>query len=589
MQEEWRRHGQTLGQLLKARADLGGTTPFVTLVDDTMGEVNLSYGDLFDGARRTATALLGHGVSTGGRVMLGLPTGREFLETFFGLQLLGAAAVPFYPPARKRGLEETTASLARLIMATDPDLIVVPEALTLPVAAAAHIARTRAAVVGPCKLDGHGHLEGADVSTDQTALIQFTSGSTRTPRGVPLTHRQLLQNIEATLRVVGTREGDVVVSWLPLYHDMGLIGLMLMPLFGGLRLVLMSPQSFLLDPKRWLHAVDRHRGTISAAPNFAYQLIANRLKDSELTGLDLSSWRFAGNGAEPVMTTTLRAFADRLAPYGFREEALTPIYGLAEVAVAAAFSPTDRLPRIDRVQARLLEQEGLAQAAPADDAMARSFVSAGEPLPGYRMRIIGPEGPLAERQLGELQIQGPSVMAGYVGPSEAEVPVFDDGWLRTGDLAYMADGELFVVGRSKDMVVKAGRKFAPQDLEHLAGEIAGVRRGCVAVFGVADAASGTEKMVVVAETREAPDRHQDLARAISLGLSEGLGIRPDHVTLLPPGSLPKTSSGKIRRARCKESWIQGTLQPATEPSLWSRTRMVRQALAHRLIRGGTRD
>ncbi|MNT00201.1 putative ligase [compost metagenome] len=360
---------------------------------------------------------------------------------------------------------------------------------------------------------------------------------------------------------------------------MGLIGGLLMPLFCGNPLVLLSPQSFLLDPKRWLWAIHRRRATISTAPNFAYQLIAARIADEELQGLDLSCWRLALNGAEPVSPTTMDAFAARLAPHGFAPNALSPVYGLAEVALGAVFPDLGRGPRLDRVDAEVLSGDRRAQ--PAADGPA--FASVGRPLPGFDVRVAGDDGlALSERQVGEIQLQGPSVMAGYLDAPEATEQAFQDGWLRTGDLGYMADGELFIVGRSKDVILKGGRNYAPQDLERAAEQVPGIRKGCVIAFGVADAALGTEVVVLVCESKEPPDAHDALAKAVQRRVAEAVGLQPDTVTVVPPGTVPKTSSGKLQRGRCKALWQAGTLAPLVEPNLLAMGRTVGQAMARRL-------
>jgi acyl-CoA synthetase (AMP-forming)/AMP-acid ligase II len=363
---------------------------------------------------------------------------------------------------------------------------------------------------------------------------------------------------------------------------MGLIGGLLMPLYCGNPLVLLSPQAFLLDPKRWLWAIHRHRATISTAPNFAYQLIAARVDDAELTGLDLSCWRLALNGAEPVLGATMDTFSKRLAPHGFDARALTPVYGLAEVALGAVFPVLGRGPRLDVVDAEALATEHVAVPAAAGS----SFASVGQPLPGFAVRVVDSAGqPLGERIVGEIQLQGPSVMVGYLHRPDATTGAMADGWLRTGDLGYMADGELFIVGRHKDLIVKGGRNYAPQDLEHAAEQVAGVRKGCVIAFGAADEALGTEAVVLVAESREPESAHAALGKAIAQRVAEAVGLHPDHVAIVPPGTVPKTSSGKLQRSRCKALWQADALAPQAEPGLLTTGRMVSQALAQRLTSG----
>ena len=585
----WNHLGENLGAILAHRAAHRAAPVFLHLVDDHGREAPFTHAALLEGARGTAAALQALGVRPGDRVMLGLPTGLAFLTTFFGVLLAGATVVPFYPPARTRGLDDYQRGLATQIARVAPRLVVTFARARLAIEAAAFQAGAGATVCLAEALEGRQAAFGpVAVAPEATARIQFTSGSTGAPKGVMLTHRAILENLAALGAAVPSRPGEAVVSWLPLYHDMGLIGMLLLPLFLDLQLVLMSPQAFLLDAKRWLWAIHRHRATISTAPTFAYQLVANRLQDSELAGLDLSSWRLAYNGAEPCLPATHQQFSARLAPHGFNPGALRPIYGLAELAVGAAFSPADRPARVDRVAADALEAEGLARPAPAAGPEAaggrepRAFASVGPALAGYAIRATDPAGrPLPERHVGEIRIAGPSLMQGYLGEPAETARALTDGWLRTGDLGYLADGELYLVGRVKDMILKAGRNYAPHDLELLAGQVAGVRAGCVVAFGVPDAARGTEAVVVLAETREHQARYPELAAAIGRAVASGLGLLPDRVELLPPGHLPKTSSGKLRRAQAMKDWRAGSLAAAQEPGMWALTRSVGQALVHR--------
>lgn len=580
---DWRQHGETLGALLLHRQADPGEAPYVHLIDDAQAETTLSFAQMADAAKATASALQARGVKRGDRVLIVLPTGAEFLALFFALQLIGAVAVPCYPPLRTKGLADYQARLSRLIQVAAPTLVVTFSRVKVVVEAATFQAGVGAPVVEPSALKGEASaFVPVAVSSDDLALVQFSSGSTGDPKGVMLSHRNLLANLASVLAVIQPTPQDVNCSWLPLYHDMGLIGGLLMPLYCGNPLVLMSPQAFLLDPKRWLWAIHRHRATISTAPNFAYQLIAARVADEELAGLDLSSWRLALNGAEPVLGATMDTFSSRLAPHGFDARALTPVYGLAEVALGAVFPALGRGPRLDVVDAEALASEHVAVPAAAGG----SFASVGRPLPGFAVRVVDTLGqPLGERVVGEIQLQGPSVMVGYLNRPDATRDAVVDGWLRTGDLGYMADGELFIVGRHKDLIVKGGRNYAPQDLELAAEQVAGVRKGCVIAFGAADAALGTEAVVLVAESREPESAHAALSKAISQRVAEAVGLHPDHVAIVPPGTVPKTSSGKLQRSRCKALWQTSALAPQAEPGLLATGRMVSQALAQRLTSG----
>lgn len=577
---DWRRYGETLGALLLHRAEHKGDSPYLHLLDDAQQERTYTFAEMAAEALAVAGALQSRGVKVGDRVLVVLPTGIEFVALFYACQLVGAVAVPCYPPLRAKGLQDYQERLARLIQVATPALIVTFSKVRLVVEAAAYQAGTRAAVVEPSAFKaGAAGYKDRGVADADLALVQFSSGSTGHPKGVMLTHRNLLANVASVLAVIRPTPEDVNCSWLPLYHDMGLIGGLLMPLFCGNPLVLLSPQSFLLDPKRWLWAIHRRRATISTAPNFAYQLIAARVADEEVQGLDLSCWRLALNGAEPVSPTTMDAFAARLAPYGFAPNALSPVYGLAEVALGAVFPDLGRGPRLDRVDAEVLS--GDRRAEPASDGP--TFASVGRPLPGFAVRVAGDDGlALSERQVGEIQLQGPSVMAGYLDAPETTERAFQDGWLRTGDLGYLADGELFIVGRSKDVILKGGRNYAPQDLERAAEQVPGIRKGCVIAFGVADEALGTESVVLVCESKEPLDAHDALAKAVQRRVAEAVGIQPDTVTVVPPGTVPKTSSGKLQRGRCKALWQAGTLAPQVEPNLLAMGRTVGQAMARRL-------
>ena len=307
---------------------------------------------------------------------------------------------------------------------------------------------------------------------------------------------------------------DVFVSWLPLYHDMGLIGAWLGCLYFGAPLYVMSPLSFLARPESWLWAIHRYRATLSAAPNFAFELCLDKIDDADLQGLDLSSLRMVANGAEPVSVHTLRRFIDRFGRYGFREEAMAPVYGLAENAVGLAFPPLGRGPVIDRVDREALSRDGVAKPARPDDPKPLEFVACGRPLPGHEIRIVDEAGrEVGERREGRLEFRGPSATSGYFRNEAKTKALFHEGWLDSGDRAYMANGDVFITGRIKDIIIRGGRHIYPQEVEEAVAEIPGVRKGGVAVFGVTDPRLGTEQLIVVAETRETDRKAREALRA----------------------------------------------------------------------------
>jgi 1-acyl-sn-glycerol-3-phosphate acyltransferase len=422
------------------------------------------------------------------------------------------------------------------------------------------------------------------------AFLQYTSGSTGQPKGVVLTHANLLANLRAMGQAVKPVPEDVFVSWLPLYHDMGLIGAWMGSLYHALPLVVMPPQTFLARPSRWLRLIHERRGTISAAPNFAYEILAGRVPDDELQGLDLSCWRAALNGAEPVHASSLARFAERFAPYGFDPKALMPVYGLAECGVGLAFPPLARGPKVDCIDREALHTLGQARpAAEGDPSTAMQVVCCGAALAGHELRVVNPQGEeLPERQEGRIEFRGPSATSGYFRNPEATRALFHGDWLDSGDVGYIAEGELYLTSRVKDLIIRGGHNVHPYDLEDAVGNLPGVRKGCVAVFGARDAASATERIVVLAETRlvdaqaRAALRERIAERALAL-----LGLPADDIVLAPPHAVLKTSSGKIRRAACRERYEQGALGehgravPLQVARLWldAGVRRLRQPLA----------
>jgi len=391
------------------------------------------------------------------------------------------------------------------------------------------------------------------------ALIQYTSGSTGEPKGVVLSHANLLANIRAMGEAMDASSTDVFVSWLPLYHDMGLIGAWLGCLHFAAPLYAMSPLSFLVRPETWLWVMNRFRATFSASPNFGFELCINKISDADLQGLDLSSLRMVANGAEPVSPQTIRRFIDRFGQYGFPATAMAPVYGLAECSVGLAFPPLGRAPLVDRIDRHQLSRNGIAAPARADDPKPVELVACGQSLPGHEIRIVDEAGhELGDRREGRLEFRGPSTTQGYYRNEAKTRELFHDGWLDSGDLAYMAGGDVYITSRVKDIIIRAGRHLYPQEIEEAVAEIPGVRKGGVAVFSAVDERTGTERVVVLAETRETdPAARAQLQASAQEIVIDVAGTPPDEIVLAPPHTVPKTSSGKIRRSAAKDLYSRG--------------------------------
>jgi fatty-acyl-CoA synthase len=585
---------ETLLDVLRYRATHDAEQTHLLITEETEGKernVTLTFGELYAAAQRCAAELARRGVPAGGRVALMLPTSRAFFVSYAGILLAGAIPVPIYPPFRADRIEEYASrqsailknagvcllltfrqaeAVARLLKPRVHSLAEVADAEKLIDAADKAPPPSPGAL--PLHLTGSRVRKGSDI-----ALLQYTSGSTGDPKGVVLTHANLLANIRAIGEVVELGPGDVGVSWLPLYHDMGLIGAWLTLLHFGVPLAVMSPLAFLTRPEKWLKAFQKYGGTITAAPNFAYELCVRKIADKDIQGLDLSKLRAALNGAEPVNPDTLDRFAERFAPYGFRREAQLPVYGLAEASLAVTFPPLHRGPLVDRIERETFTSQGRAVPARRDDATAISFVSSGKPIPRHEVRIVDPSGAeVSDRTEGFLWFRGPSATSGYYQNAAATEkllplgPAAGDGefaWVNSGDRAYRADGEIYVTGRVKDIIIKGGRNLYPHEVEELAARAEGIRKGCIVAFGQKDEASGTEKLIVVAESREREAaRRAAIVAAVTEQVSQGLGLPPDRVELIPPGSIPKTSSGKLRREETKQLYISGKLSAGKSPA-----------------------
>ncbi|MEN8213821.1 MAG: AMP-binding protein [Pseudomonadota bacterium] len=575
----------TLPEMLDWHLDNHPRRPHVYLYGEDTEPETITYENLANGAKAIAAGLQMRGLLPGQSVAIMLPTGRDYLCSFFGILLAGGIPVPIYPPLRPSQLEDHLRRHARILANAQAVLLItVAEAQRVGSLLRGQVDTLRGLVTAAQLATIQEGFSSHPARSQETAFLQYTSGSTGQPKGVILTHTNLLANIRAMGEQIQADSTDIFVSWLPLYHDMGLIGAWLGSLYVGMPLVLMSPLAFLTRPSRWLWTIHHHRGTLTAGPNFAYELCLSKVEESQLEGLDLGSLRLAFNGAEPVSPNTVRRFSERYAAYGLNPQAVAPVYGLAEAAVGLAFPPLGRGFRIDRIERESFTTHSRAVPAADPDQEALEFVACGQPLPGYQIRIVDMAGrELPEREEGRLEFQGPSATSGYLRNPEATRQLFDGAWLDSGDLAYIAAGDVYLTSRIKDVIIRGGRNIYPYELEEAIGNIPGLRKGCTAVFGSTDPASGTERMIIIAETREQQraslDTMRDRIREVTLDL---LGTPPDEVMLAPPHTVLKTSSGKIRRAAVRELFESGRIGRRPHALWWQVTRLAMASFTPRL-------
>jgi acyl-CoA synthetase (AMP-forming)/AMP-acid ligase II len=519
----------------------------------------LGWGELHAAAMQGALALSAQGVVASDRVLLALPTSAELLIAFFACQWLGALPCIVDVPARGRGLRPWCDKVLPKLALVKPRLVIVEPGLATDVQAGLAQAEPGSRVISVAAL-AEGAARFCAPTPGASAILQFTSGTTSQPKAVVCTQRAVLANLRAIGGGVRQfHQGDLMVGWLPLFHDMGLVATTLAALAHGLPAALMPPAAFVLRPARWLWAVHRFRASLAFAPNFAYRLCVRRLAagDPELSGLDLSSWRCAFNAAEFIHADTARSFSTRFAPYGLPLHAITPAYGMAEMAVGVSSRPFSQPLRVDQISRAALARDGEARrCAPGDDAL--DLVSLGRVFDEHELQIHDAHGrPLPERHEGEIVLRGPSLFEGYYQNPDATRAVLRDGWLRTGDLGYLAEGEVYITGRSKDVIIRGGENHHPHLLEEAAGAVAGVRAGRVAAVGLASAAEGTEQVALLVETGEtSSEAQQRMRREIELSVQRASGLKPDHVVLVRPNTVPITTSGKIRRASAREAILR---------------------------------
>jgi fatty-acyl-CoA synthase len=549
----------------QALDDAAASSGAFTFVREHGRELVTPFKVLRDSALALGGALRARGLDRGDYVALVVPEADGFLTAFLGVSLAGLVPVPLAHPLDVGRLDAYLEKVASFLRVAGARAVVTSSRMLPSLRPLRGVARTVEFVAPWSELTGPALAASEPADPDGPAMLQFTSGSTSQPRGVVLTHANLFANVHAICGPKGIALGpaDTGVSWLPLFHDMGLIGMALCPLYIGCRGVFLSPAEFLKRPVAWLRAITRHRGTISFAPNFAYEMCLRRVKDAELAGLDLSSWRVAGCGAEPIQAATLEAFAAKFAHAGFRPTSLVAAYGLAEHTLAVTLAPRDRGLRVDTVRASELVADRRAMPCSPDTPEASRLVGCGRPFPDHALRVVDDDGrPVGERIVGEILVSGPSVMRGYVSGPDASGAFVRDDWFATGDLGYLADGELFVCGRRKEMIIVGGRNYFPQDIERVVYGVPGVRAGGVAAFA-AIAPGHPDKAVVVVETR-GPVSADTLQAEVRRRVLQATGLAVDEIVLVSNGTVDRTTSGKLRRAELRERYAAGTLVPPRE-------------------------
>lgn len=540
-------------------------------------ERNCTFKELHGLAEKRAAQLHARGLKKGDRLCIAVPDPDEFVLTFLGAVMGGIVPVPISPQLSFKNIEGYHDTIAHIANASGASLLLTTTSTKQYVEPAAPRAKELRGVVTVDELVATESPDRVDVTIEPNdlAFLQFTSGSTSRPKGVMVTHRNLAWNSESFMihGLAKDSSFDKGVTWLPLFHDMGLIGFAIGTVFTDIPVVFIPTASFVRSPRLWLDKIHQHKGTITYAPNFAYQLVTKRLKDKDVAELDLSTLHRAGCGAEPIQARTLREFAAKLAPAKFDPRAFLPSYGMAEATLAITFVPRLTGVRSDTIEKASLES---GEAKPADASSStdkQELVNCGRPFPEHHLAVVDDSGKkLGDRQVGQIITKGPSVSAGYYNEPELTAEAFKPGpdgdtWLFTGDLGYTVTGpdgvaEVFVCGRSKDLIIIRGRNFYPNDLEWVVSELPSVRRGNVVAFSVdVDGPEGrSEQLVIAAEAFQADA--EALKQSISEAILSNFSLNTHEVAIVPQGTLPRTSSGKPQRRKTKQMYLDGTLPRA---------------------------
>ena len=519
------------------------------------------YDEVVRRAQWVAGTLQAHGLAPGDRVALILPTSIHFLDSFLGIQLAGGIPAAVYPPLRLGRLEEYYTRTRAMLTRIGARFLITDSAVRKLIGPAVAEVPSLAGVFDAADLLTPAPWRRVEIDPSAPAFLQFSSGTTLEPKAVVVTHTGLLHNLAAMDSLFDRYTAEDAeqggVCWLPLYHDMGLVGCMFNGLHHPATMTYIGPELFIVRPAIWLKTMSRYKALISPAPDFAYGLCLTKIKDSEMEGVDLSQWIFALNGAEPIDTGQMERFVERFAQWGLRPEALTPVYGLAEAGLAVTFSDPWAKARVVEFDRDRLSEDGVAVPGAG-----RRLPSVGKPLPSIELEIRGPDGrPVGEGRVGRIMIGGPSITTGYYNAPEITAETIRDGWLDTGDLGFRHEGELYIAGRAKDLIILRGRNYAPQEIEELLVGMDGLRVGCAAAVGHFVEGAG-EQLVILAEKDIRSDRpSEEMIGEIKSRLLTGLSLSPHHVEILTPGTLPRTSSGKLRRSDALRMFVSRGLEP----------------------------
>ncbi|MEO8657449.1 MAG: fatty acyl-AMP ligase [Bryobacteraceae bacterium] len=519
------------------------------------------YADIANRAKAAAGFLQAAGLQKGDRVAIVLPTSVEFMDAFLGTQLAGGIPAALYPPFRLGKLDEYFTRLRRMMNKMGARFLITDARISRLLGTGVTGVSSLKDVIDATNLKKGSGWKQVAVDAEDIAFLQFSSGTTVEPKAVSVSHSNLMHNLSMMEAGIGGGTPEEFagggVCWLPLYHDMGLVGCLYLGLHYPGTMTYMGPESFIGRPAMWLQTISKYRGVVSPAPHFAYGLCLKKVRDEDMEGVDLSSWRAALNGAEPIDVETMERFCERFARWGFKREAMKPVYGLAEAGLGVSFSAMDEAPVVTEFDRAALSGEGKAIRGEG-----RKLPSVGKAMVGLSVEIQDENGnAVAEGLAGRIMIKGPSVTKGYFNDPELNETMIRNGWMDTGDIGFFFEGNLYIGGRAKDLIIIRGRNYAPQEMEELLLDIAGLRTGCAVALGIQVEGSG-EDLLILAELDSMSKRpEEEVLAEIRNRLLTGLSLAPYHIELLPPGTLPRTSSGKLRRSDALKKYVAGELVP----------------------------